>query len=839
MSLQLLSNRDIAAATSRRSATSAIAIVVGCGVALAILLLLPRSGSAESTPASETPPQAAALSVSPASVTIRDAWDRIQLLVSADGRDTTSSVRYETSDATIVEVDDRGLLIPRGHGKATVTVRAGEVTQTVAVDVSDWQPTRQVDFATEVVPLLSKFGCNAGGCHGKSTGKNGFKLSLFGFDTAFDHAALVNEARGRRVFLPAPRDSLLLTKAVGKVPHGGGKRFEIDSEPYRIIESWIRQGANASSPDAAKITGIRIEPEQTILAADQRQQLRLTAVYSDGSERDVTRQAEYSSNVDVVARVDERGLVFAGAQSGEAAIMARYMGNVAVFRALRPHGPSLNELPEFEPLTEIDRLAAKRWMQLGLRPSPPADDATILRRLTIDLCGRLPTVEETNEFLADTSPAKRVKLIDRLLVSPDYPAYFALKWSAILRNSRLAGADQAAYAFHNWIRDMIARNRPYDEFVRGIVAASGEWQDAPAINWYWQSRDDQLHMVTADTAQLFLGLRLQCARCHHHPYERFTQEDYFGLAGFFSRVGRKSFGQPPPYYSSGQRTTGETNPVTGKPIEPKFLDGEYATFTPEQDPRHGLVDWMAQPDNRFFAPALVNRLWAHFYGRGLVNEADDMRETNPATNPELLDWLAKEFVDSKFDMKHIIRLIVSSRMYQLSSEPRPENDDDTQNFARFYARRMISEVFLDAVDQACGTRSNFNNMSRTARAVDLPHEGFGSYFLDTFDRPQRVTVCECERSPGATLAQVLLLANSDEVENKLAAGDGRIARLINEKKPIPEIVDELYLATFNRPATEAERARASEHLEKAEDQRKAAEDLLWSLLNSREFMFNH
>jgi hypothetical protein len=787
----------------------------------------------------EAAPATAAFSVSPASVTFRDAWDRIQLLVQAEGRDATSTARYETSDAAVVEVDDRGLLIPRGRGRASVTVRSGNASETIVVDVSAWQPQRQVDFATEVLPLLSKFGCNAGGCHGKASGQNGFKLSLFGFDTAFDHAALVNEARGRRVFLPAPRDSLLLTKAVGKVPHGGGKRFEIDSEPYRIIESWIRQGATASSPDAAKITGIRIEPEQMILAVDQRQQLRLTAVYSDGSERDVTRQADYSSNVDVVARVDERGLVFAGAQSGEAAIMARYMGNVAVFRALRPHGPSLNELPEFEPFTEIDRLAAKRWMQLGLRPSALADDATILRRMTIDLCGRLPTVDETSEFLADTSPAKRVRLIDRLLDSPDYPAYFALKWSAILRNSRLAGADQAAYAFHNWIRDMIARNRPYDEFVRGIVAASGEWQDAPAINWYWQSRDDQLHTVTADTAQLFLGLRLQCARCHHHPYERFTQEDYFGLAGFFSRVGRKSFGQPPPYYSAGQRTTGEKNPVTGLPIEPKYLDGEYARFTPEQDPRHGLVDWMAQPDNPFFAPALVNRLWAHFYGRGLVNEADDMRETNPATNPELLDWLAKEFVDSKFDTKHIIRLIVSSRLHQLSSEPRPENQSDTQNFARFYARRMISEVFLDAVDQACGTRSNFSNMSRTARAVDLPHEGFGSYFLDTFDRPQRVSVCECERSPGATLAQVLLLANSDEVENKLAAGDGRIARLIKEEKPIPEIVDELYLATFNRPPTDAERTRATGHLETAEDQRKAAEDLLWSLLNSREFMFNH
>ena len=372
-----------------------------------------------------------------------------------------------------------------------------------------------------------------------------------------------------------------------------------------------------------------------------------------------------------------------------------------------------------------------------------------------------------------------------------------------------------------------------------MVAAAGEWQDAPAINWYWQTRDDQLHSVTADTAQVFLGIRLQCARCHHHPYERWGQEDYFGLTGFFTRLGRKSFGQPPPYFASSNVTTGEKNPLTGQTPEPKYLDGEYAKFTPEDDPRHALVDWMAKPDNPFFARVLVNRLWGHFMGRGLVHEIDDMRESNPPSNPELLDALAKDFVEQKFDVKHTVRTLVDSRVYQLSSEPTEHNRDDRQNFARFYARRLIAEVLLDAVDQATGSKTRFGNIADSARAVDLPHEGFGSYFLDTFDRPKRVTGCECERSSGATLAQVLLLANSDELENKLASGEGRIAKLVADGKPIPAAIEDIYLAAYSRRPTDHEAKTATDYVEAQEDQRKALEDVLWTALNSKEFLFNH
>jgi hypothetical protein len=459
--------------------------------------------------------------------------------------------------------------------------------------------------------------------------------------------------------------------------------------------------------------------------------------------------------------------------------------------------------------------------------------------VTVDLCGRLPTPEETRAFLADTAGAKRSKVIDRLLDSRDYSAYFALRWGSILRNASLAGSEQAAYAFHEWIRDNVARNRPYDEFVRGVVVAAGEWQDAPAVNWYWQMRDDQLHQPVADTAQVFLGLRLQCAKCHHHPYERWSQNDYYGLAGFFSRLGRKGLGEPPPYFASRTRTTGEINPTTLKPIEPKLLDGDVLKIAPEDDPRHKLVDWMAEPGNPFFAKALANRMWGHLMGRGLVDPIDDMRETNPPSNPELLDALAKDFTKSKFDVKHLLRTICNSRTYQLSSEPNEYNKHDKQNHARYYARRMIAEVLHDAIDQVTDTRTVFNKMSRTARAVDLPHEGFGSYFLDVFDRPPRSSACECARSASANLPQVLHLSMSPDIERKIGHPKGRVGKLIDSKASAADAVTELYLAAFARTPTAAERDRALKYLQADANLRRGLEDLCWALMNSREFMYNH
>ena len=789
------------------------------------------------------------LTVQPDAVTLADPFARRQLLVESNGQDATRSAKFVSSQPSIASVDESGYVLPIADGTAEISITVNGQTSKVPVMVKGMANGRAVDFSTEIVPLLSRFGCNAGGCHGKQGGQNGFQLSLFGFDTEFDYSALVKEARGRRVNVSNAAGSLLLRKAVGSVPHGGGRRIEVGSEPYRLLLSWVEASAPASSSEVPHVTKLHVLPKERVLSAglggrgSSSQQLAVIAEYNDGSKRDVTRQADYSSNLDVVASVSPDGLVKTTGQSGEAAIMTRYMGQVAVFLAFVPHGEPLKEIANFTPKSEIDRLVVEKWKKLGLKPSPLVDDATFLRRATLDLCGRLPTSEEVRAFLNDANANKRDTAVDRLLESPDYPAFFALRWGSILRNSNLAGADRASYAFNNWIRDQIARNVPYDEFTRGVIAAAGEWQDAPAINRYWQMRDDLLHQSTADTAQVFLGLRLQCAKCHHHPYERYSQEDYYGLSGFFTRLGQKSFGEPPPYFNAPNVTRGDQNPLTKQSPKPKFLDGDYAEFSSEQDPRHALVDWMAKPENPYFARTLVNRLWGHFFGRGIVHEVDDLRETNPPSNPELLKFLADDFLSPahKFDIKHAIRQMVTSQVYQLSSQPTPDNEHDRQNYARFYARRMIAEVFLDSVNQSIGVRDRFNGVGASARAVDLPHENFGSYFLDAFDRPKRVTACECERSPGATLAQVLLLSNSDEIENKLASGDGKIGKFFAEKerRPLKDLIEELYLSSLSRLPSSDELTTATKYLDDESDKRQAAEDLLWTLLNSKEFMFNH
>lgn len=754
-------------------------------------------------------------------------------------RDVTRAAGYSVTPENVVRVSTQGFVRPIGKGSATIFIDSGGVKRESKVTVNDFDDAKPLHFANDIEPILSRHGCNSGGCHGRASGQNGFRLSLFGFDTAFDYNAIVKEARGRRIFAAAAESSLILTKASGVVAHGGGRRLTPESEDYRTLHRWITQGTPVGDDKAPTLKHLKIVPEQRVMDRKHEQQIAVLAHYTDGTVRDVTRQAQYQSNEIAVAAVDADGLVRTFEMSGDATIMARYMGQVAVFRSLVPLGKTIAKYPDFPANNYIDTHALARWKTLGIVPSELCTDSEFIRRATVDLCGRLPTPEEAKAFLADGAKDKRAKLIDRLLESRDYPAYFAMRWGSILRNASLAGSEQAAYAFHEWIRDHIARNRPFDEFVRGIVAAAGEWQDAPAVNWYWQMRDDQLHQPVADTAQVFLGLRLQCAKCHHHPYERWSQNDYYGLAGFFSRLGRKGLGEPPPYYASRTRTSSEINPHTGKPIEPKLLDGDVLKVAPVDDPRHKLVDWMAEPSNPFFARALVNRTWGHLMGRGLVDPIDDMRETNPPSNPELLDALAQDFVKSKFDVKHIIRTICNSRTYQLSAEPNEFNKHDKQNHARYYARRMIAEVLHDAIDQVTQSRTTFSKMSRSARAVDLPHEGFASYFLDTFSRPQRSSACECARSDSANLPQVLHLATSPEIERKISSPKGRVAQLMERKASNEDAVTELYLAAFARTPTLAERDRSLQFLRGQPDQRRGLEDLVWALMNTREFMYNH
>lgn len=786
--------------------------------------------------------QSAAIEVFPVQFELNGLHEGRQLLATSSAgdktRDLTREARYTVEPANIVRVSTRGFVRPIGKGVATIIVEVAGVKRETKVTVTDFDDSKPLHFANDIEPILSRHGCNSGGCHGRASGQNGFKLSLFGFDAAFDYNAIVKEARGRRIFSAAAESSLILTKAAGIVAHGGGRRLAPESEDYRTLHRWIMQGAPVGDDKAPTLKHLKIVPEQRVMDRKHEQQIAVLAHYTDGTVRDVTRQSQYQSNEIAVAAVDTDGLVRTFEMSGDATIMARYMGQVAVFRSLVPLGKPIAKYPDFPANNYIDTHTLTRWKKLGIVPSELCTDSEFIRRVTVDLCGRLPTNEEAKAFLADGAKDKRAKLIDRLLETRDYPAYFAMRWGTILRNASLAGSEQAAYAFHEWIRDHIARNRPYDEFVRGVVAAAGEWQDAPAVNWYWQMRDDQLHQPVADTAQVFLGLRLQCAKCHHHPYERWSQNDYYGLAGFFSRLGRKGLGEPPPYFASRTRTSNEINPHTGKPIEPKLLDGDVLKIAPEDDPRHKLVDWMADPSNPFFARALVNRTWGHLMGRGLVDPVDDMRETNPPSNPELLDALAQDFIKSKFDVKHIIRTICNSRTYQLSAEPNEFNKHDKQNHARYYARRMIAEVLHDAVDQVTQNRTSFSKMSRSARAVDLPHEGFSSYFLDTFSRPQRSSACECARSDTASLSQVLHLAMSPEIDRKISNPKGRVAQMIERKSSAEDAVTELYLAAFARMPTPTERNRSLQFLRGQSDQRRGLEDLCWALMNTREFMYN-
>jgi hypothetical protein len=785
------------------------------------------------------------IAVSPESFVLSGKEGGVQLIVSArrpDGRlvDVTHEARYTARPVDVLRISPSGYVRPASPGEATITITAQDQIRMVKVSVREFDDGRPLHFANDIQPILTRYGCNAGGCHGKASGQNGFKLSLFGFDADFDHSAIVKEARGRRVFPAAPEKSLLLTKPAGVAPHGGGRRLEVGSEAYQVLRRWIAQGMPVGSSQAAKLQRLEMVPNERVLDRHGRQQLAVRAHYSDGSIRDVTRHAQFQSNETAVAAINETGLVRALDLAGEAAIMARYRGEVAVFRATVPLGKSIAKYPDFGAANYIDHLMLAKWKQLGLAPSSLCSDSQFTRRVYLDLCGKLPAPSEVKAFLADTAPGKRAKLIDRCLEDRDHAGFFALKWGSILRNSpKVDGSEPATYAFHDWIRDRIARNRPYDEFVRAIITASGEWQDAPAVNWYWQMQTEPVHQAVADSTQVFLGVRVQCARCHHHPFERWSQDDYFGLAGFFDRFGRKAFGPDAGFFPARQSVTGEVHPRTGQPLQPKVLGGSALTVPPEEDPRQQLVNWMVQPDNPFFAKALCNRMWGHFFGRGLVEPLDDLRATNPPSNPELLAALARDFVEHKFDVKHLIRTICNSRTYQLSSEPNEFNQHDRQNHARYYAKRLIAEALHDAVDQACGTKAVFNKVPKEARAVDLPHERFDSYLLDVFDRPIRNSPCECGRGTGASLSQVLHLVNAPEVEDRLASDTGRVARLIQEKATPEKAVEEIYLASLSRSPTDEEKQKALSYLSKQTDQRRGLEDVLWTLINSREFQFNH
>ena len=739
---------------------------------------------------------------------------------------------------------DEALVTPLANGTVKIIAEDdhGHRAETV-VEVTGVGDEPPISFPGQVVPTFTKLGCNGGGCHGKIAGQNGFRLSLLGFEPREDFEFLVKESRGRRVSVAAPDQSLLLQKALNASPHGGGQRMEQDSHEYRVLRRWIAQGMPYGDGDEPKVTSIDVFPQQRRLAAGETQQLSVVATYSDGSAEDVTRAVVYESNDTEMAEVSAGGLVELGKNIGDVAVMARYQGHVTVFRAdipMQGFEAAWQSDTSPQPRNVVDEFVFGKLKSLGVPPSAPCDDATYLRRVTLDIVGRLPTVDETEAFLADSAVDKRDALVERLLASDQYSEYFAGKWNTILRNKRAAGGLRfATLAFHDWIRESLRENKPYDEFVREIVSASGTVASNPAVVWFRQVPDTNQRIE--DAAQLFLGQRIQCARCHHHPYEKWSQADYAQMAAFFSTVAKKNGVDPgEPDYFARVGGAAAQHPKTRKSLQPAGLDGETLVIAPYEDPRQHLADWMVSPENPFFARALVNRYWKHFMGRGLVEPEDDLRVTNPPSNPELLDGLATAFVESGYDLKALIRLITTSNSYRFDSDATEGNLGDRRSYARFYPKRLSAEVLLDAVDRVTGSSTRFAGLPASVRAVALPDTSFPSYFLDVFGQPESATACECERSGEANLAQSLHLLNSEEIQKKLSGDTCRAATLAGDESRDDAVkIRELYLVTLSRPPLDHELKTTLQYLAKKPNRREAYEDIVWTLINSKEFLFNH
>ena len=710
----------------------------------------------------------------------------------------------------------------------------------------------QVSFVNDIVPIFTKSGCNSGVCHAKAGGgQNGFQLSLLGFEPKEDFESLVKQARGRRLFRSAPEKSLLLLKPSGQVPHGGGVRFPPDSREYLTIRNWIEQGSIYRQENEPTLLSLEVLPRRGHISMGGSQQLKAIAKYSDGSQRDVTSSALYESNTGSMVAVEETGRVKVKDIPGRVAVMVRYQGKTTVFTAAVPLGPRLSSTPAANNFVDEHIFANLR--EIGIPPSEVCDDSTFIRRVTLDITGRLPTEKESRLFINGRDLQKRNQLIDRLLKSPAYADYFASKWTPMLKNRRDEASDITAnFAFHAWVRDSLLANIPYDQFVKQLLAATGTVVTNPPVAWYKRVKDPKEQLE--DIAQLFLGVRMQCAQCHHHPFEKWSQDDYYGFAAFFSQIGRKptgTRGEDMIFHRRGLATA--KNVKTGISLKPSALGESVGDIRPDQDPRLKLADWMSSKDNPFFAKALVNRYWKHFFKIGLIEPEDDIRDTNPPTNPELLEALEKHFIENDFDLKSLIRVITRSKTYQLSAQPEPKNLKDRQNYSRFYPRRLQAEVLLDAIDDMAGTRTRFSNLPEGTRAIALPDNSYNkqSAFLKVFGRPDSQSVCECERVKSPSLAQSLHLINSTEMKTKLAAPSGRAEVLVKENIDTKEKVIRLYLAAFSREPTAEELQIAVNYLaeplvdkkgkplDKTVRDRMNYQDLIWALINTKEFLFNH
>ncbi len=772
--------------------------------------------------------------------------------------DLTARASFQIMDPSIAVVSAAGLVEAVGDGTTQLTAEIDGQTVTAEVHVQHVADPSPLSFHHDVNPVLTKAGCNSGACHGKAEGKNGFRLSLFGFDVPADHAALTQQSRGRRVNVASPEASLLLRKGSGAIPHGGGQALAADSFGYRRLRRWIEEGARLERELAAPIDHVEVYPAtRTIRAANasadprsRTQQLRVIARDAAGHQRDVTAEAAYETNAPTIAEVDAGGQVRFSGVPGEAALLVRYLGHIAVSRLQVP-GPPIDFVRPPQN-NFVDALVWDKLEVMGIQPSEPCDDATFLRRLFLDLIGTLPTAAEARSFLDSRQPNKRSLLVDRLLDRPEYAQYWSLLWSDLMRVDANALGAKRSVAMTRWLRSQFAHNRPFDEMARDIVTARGDMRRLAPTALYASFRKPE--ETASAISQLLLGVRIECAQCHHHPFERWSQRDFYALAGFFTGTKQKTLpsGGTSLVLTAGRdlrhpRTgttiraagLGESDPAAEPPAEAVAVEA-VARFVGQRDRRTRLADWMTDADNPFFARAIANRLWAHYFGRGLVEPVDDLRASNPATNEPLLDALAAHLCDTDYDLKAFTRTLVQSRVYQLSGETNATNRADEQNFSHAETRTLPAEVLLDAICQVTGSPEKFNGWPVGSRAIEVWDNRMPSYFFRIFGRPQRTTVCACERGDSPSITQALHLMNSPELHAKLNAREGNTRRWASSPADAETVLERIYLTALARRPRPSESSLMLDLLnDPAVPRQTAIEDILWTLMNSKEFLYNH
>ena len=792
----------------------------------------------------------AELEVFPTEVALRYKTDLQRIVVVLDSadesREVTSEIEFIIADANVVSVSQAGIIRPRSNGNTKIQVKLGELRSELHVTVTDFELKGPVSFELHIQPILAARGCSTGACHGKARGQNGFQLSLLGFDSEFDFNAVTREARGRRIFPASPQESLLLRKGAGHVPHGGGIRLPNDSDDYQTILRWIEMGASREIQDEPVLESVEIFPTDRVMVPMETQQLVVLASYSDGTKRDVTGQSAFQSNESVVVGVSDLGVIKSGPIPGEATIMARFMGAIATCRVLIPlageiSGDYYADLPRNN---FIDDKVWDKLQLLGITASSPAVDSKIVRRLFIDIIGRLPTPQEAQQYINDTTLDKQAKLVDWLLEQPEYADHWANKWTDLLRPNPYRVGIKAVLNYDNWIREAFRENRPYDQFVRGLVTAEGSTFRNGASTLFRDRRSPD--EVTTLVSQLFLGIRLDCAKCHHHPFERWSQDDFYSFAAFFARVGRKGTGLSPPISGSEEvimeaASGSVTHPLTGAVLSPRPLYGtvEFSEDELESDYsiRGKLADWMVSNENDYFGKVMANRVWADMMGRGLVEPVDDLRATNPATNEPLLAALGKYFAENKYDIKKLIGIIAKSHVYGLSSEPTERNVADTRNYSRHYRVRLRAEVLLDAISDITAMPNNFSAMAYGARSNQIWTHRVTNLFLDTFGRPDPNQDPPCERTPDSTVTQILHLMNSPELHAKVTNSSNSISKMIDEQEAEPgEVTKQIYLLCYSREPDGDELEICLKIFGENKDNPKAAASyILWALMNTPEF----